>query len=84
MQLPEMLGAGRVNFETKSPNCSIGSIQHDDILIVYFCGSGLICYCKGVITDFFDGICTVLPELVNLIYYGGLLHEFHIFLKRLR
>lgn len=38
MQLPEMLGAGRVNFETKSPNCSIGSIQHDDILIVYFCG----------------------------------------------
>ena len=38
MQLPEMLGAGRVNFETKSPNCSIGSIQHDDILIVYICG----------------------------------------------
>ena len=37
-----------------------------------------------VITDFFDGICTILPELVNLIYYGGLLHEFHIFLKRLR
>lgn len=38
MQLSEVLGAGRVNFETKSPNCSIGSIQHDDILIVYFCG----------------------------------------------